>query len=295
MVSPPKYTLSYIDSLPKFDRSVSVLCWAYNEQLLIEQFLIRLHELLDRYVEDFEIVVVDDGSADDTHAIIERLIPRYPGIRLLANGKNMNIAYSFKRAINAASKDYVFWQTIDWSYNIQCLRMFLELLKSCDIVSGIRRAPVKVRSRIVKPIAGSLKLLGIKELTKRSDTIPKAIVSILNYMLVRLLFNLPLSDYQNLGFYPAKLIKSITIEANSSFGTPELLLKSHWKGYSIVEVPISFVPRQAGEAKGTRLKALSASMQDIIKFWFKWIVQGKRDFVRKGAIIRLKPSDWEIL
>jgi glycosyltransferase involved in cell wall biosynthesis len=295
MTASPSYTISYINSLPKFDRSVSVLCWAYNEELLIEEFLVRANELLEQYVDDFEIIVVEDGSTDGTRAIIERLIPLYPAIKLLANGRNMNIAYSFKRAINAASKEYLFWQTIDWSYNIQCLRQFLEFLKSYDIVSGVRRAPVKVNIKLIKPIALLLKLFGIKELTKRSDTIPKAIISIFNYMLVRFLFNFPLSDYQNLGFYPSKLIKSIKIEANSSFGNPELLLKAHWRGCSIIEVPISFIPRKAGEAKGTRLKSLIASVKDIFRLWFNWIILRKRELIKKGVITRLKPSEWEII
>jgi hypothetical protein len=175
------------------------------------------------------------------------------------------------------------------------LRIFLELLKSYDIVAGVRRSPVKVADNIkfVKPILGLLKLFGVKHITKRSDTIRKAFVSVINYSLIRVLFGMPLSDYQNVVFYPRKTIQSIEFESTSSFANPEGLLKTYWRGASIVEVPISFMPRTAGEAKGTHSRAIIASVKDIFSLWFKWIIRRKRGPIRKGTIRRFDPKEWE--
>lgn len=293
LISPP-YTLAKARQLPKFDRSVSLLCWAYNEEELIEGYLRRAHAMIDGAVHDYEIVVVDDHSNDTTPAILERLAKELPNIRVLRNERNLNVGLSSQRAIAAATKQYLFWQTIDWSYDIEQLRTFLELLKSSDVVAGCRRAPVKVAEQAswLRPILSLMHIFGIKHLTRRSDTVQKALVSVINYTLIRVLYRVPMSDFQNIVFWPTKLIQSITFESKSSFSNPEALIKAYWLGASIQEVPISFLARQAGEAKGTRFNAIRASVEDVFGLWLKWVVLGRRKFVSTGKVTRLKPEEW---
>lgn len=292
--SQPIYTRDMARNLPRFDRSVSWLCWAYNEEELIEGYLLRAQNLLEQTVEDYEIVVIDDCSTDRTNAIVTRLQQANPRIRLIRNEQNLNVGLSSQKAIYSAGKEYLFWQTIDWSYDISLLRLHLELLKTHDIVAGVRRAPVRVADeiRFLKPLLALFKLFGVNHVTRCSDTVGKAIVSLINYILIRLLFRVPLSDYQNVVFYPTRLIQSITYEAKSSFANPEGLIKCHWKGASIAEVPISFIPRTAGEAKGTRFKAIQTSVWDIFRLWWRWIVLGRRGPATKGVIRRLRPEEW---
>lgn len=291
----PKYLLESANSLPLFERSVSWLCWAYNEEELIEEYLYRANDLLNKTVCDYEIVVIDDCSTDRTNEIVNRLKQTIPQIRLIRNEKNLNVGLSSRKAIQSASKEYLLWQTIDWAYDITLFRVFLELLKSYDIVAGVRRAPVIVADQIrwMKPLLALMTLFGINHITRRSDTIYKAVVSLINYIMVRVLFRMPISDYQNIVFYPTRLVQSISYESRSSFANPEGLLKTYWQGANIVEVPISFIPRQKGEAKGTRLKAIFTSMTDIFRLWWCWVILGKRGWVTKGAIHRLIPEEWE--
>ena len=289
------YTKAYAESLPRFDRSVSLVSWAFNEEELIEDFLRRADALMAANVEDYEILVVDDGSKDRTPEILARLAAEMPRLRVLTNEVNRNVGYSSRRAVASASKEYLFWQTVDWSYDISLLRVFLELLKTHDVVAGVRRAPVQVRLGLFKPVAILLQLFGLKHLTRRSDTIRKAMVSVINYSLIRVLFGLKLSDYQNVVFYSSKLIQRIlkTAEANSSFANPELLYKAYCLGASIVEVPISFIPRVAGEAKGTRFAAIKASVKDVFRFWWKWRVLGQIEAQPGGRVTRLVPEQWQ--
>lgn len=277
----------------KFDRGVSLLCWAYNEKDSILEYLEKATQLMALTVEDYEIILIDDGSTDRTYEIAKIFQEKNPRLKIFRNERNFNVGISSQRAIQKASKEYLFWQTIDWSYDISNLRQFLEYLKTYDIVQGVRRKPVDVRIKSLKPFVLVLKLFGIKHLTKRSDTVPKAIVSVINYMLIRFLFRIPLSDFQNVTFYPTKWIQSIKFEAKSSFANPEGLIKSYWNGMSIKEVPINFIARSRGVAKGTRLKAIITSVMDIFKLWFKWIVFGKREFIKEGRICRLNPLEWE--
>src|SRR5574341_635083 len=97
-----RFSKEYCDSLPRFSQSVSWLCWAYNEEELIEEFLTRSNDLLQRTVDEFEIIVVDDGSTDRTPVILRQVSARLPRVRVLTNRTNMNVGYSCKRAIGAA-------------------------------------------------------------------------------------------------------------------------------------------------------------------------------------------------
>ncbi|MBI4619826.1 MAG: glycosyltransferase family 2 protein [Desulfobacterales bacterium] len=274
----------------KFDRSVSLLCWAYNEEDSIHEYFEKATQLMDSAVEDYEIILIDDGSTDKTYETAKAFQDKDPRLKIFRNEKNLNVGISSQRAIQMASKEYLFWQTIDWCYDITNLRLFLEYLKKYDIVQGVRRKPVKVKIKLLKPIFGLLKLFGIKHLTRRSDTIKKAVVSVINYILIRVLFRVPLSDFQNVTFYQTKWIQSINFEAKSSFANPEGLIKSYWSGKSIKEVPISFIPRGKGKAKGTKLKAIYNSVLDVFGFWFKWIVLGRRLRIKKGNIKKKKKT-----
>jgi len=279
------------NSYQKFNRSVSFLCWAYNEEALIEDFLKKATKLLDASIDDYEIILIEDGSTDRTYEIAESFRVKNNKIKIFQNGTNLNVGISSRRAIELASKDYLFWQTVDWSYDIINLRLFLEYLKEWDMVQGVRRRPVEVKARWLKPIVALMSIFGFKHVTTRSDTIPKALVSVINYILIRILFRVPLSDFQNITFYPTKWIQSIQLEAKSSFANPEGLIKSYWAGMNIKEVPIHFIPRKEGVAKGTGIKAIITSVQDIFYLWFQWVVLGKRGRIQKGRISRVGAND----
>jgi glycosyltransferase involved in cell wall biosynthesis len=275
----------------KFDRSVSLLSWAYNEEASIGEFLEKASRLMDSAVEDYEIILIDDGSTDKTYKIARAYQEKNPRLKIFQNEKNLNVGISSQRAIHLASKEYLFWQTVDWSYDISNLRQFLECLKTYDIVQGARRSPVRVKLKFLKPIMALVRLFGVKHLTRRSDTVSKAIISVINYILIRILFRVPLSDFQNVTFYPTKWIQSVKYEAKSSFANPEGLIKSYWNGMSIKEVLIDFIPRKIGVAKGTKIKSIVNSVIDIFKLWFKWVILGRRQFVKKGEIDRISPAE----
>jgi len=292
----PPYTLRKAAAMPRFERSVSLLGWAYNEEALIADYLCRAHAMLEQACEDFEIVLIDDGSTDRTNEIVRGLQKDLPRVRLLRNETNRNVGYSFRRAVTEARKEFLFWQTVDWSYDISFLRIHLELLKHYDVVAGVRRSPVEVADRLAftKPLLGVLKHLGVRHITRRSDTVRKALVSVCNYGLIRTLFNVPVGDYQNVVYYPTALIQSFTYEADSSFVNPEGLIKTYHSGASIVEVPISFLPRQAGRAKGARPRAIGASLKDILRLWWKLQVLRDWPYRKIGSVRRLVPAEWDI-
>src|SRR5262249_3107789 len=159
-----------------------------------------------------------------------------PWLRLYQNERNRGPGYNTKRAISLATKDYLFWQTVDWAYDIRRMLASLHLLGKYEVLQGARRTPVSP--------------LGV--CATRSVHFSKAVVFITNYRLIRLLFQLPVRDCQNVTVYPRALIQSVKLESESSFTNPECLLKVWWRGITIKEVPVPFIKREKGKANGTR-------------------------------------------
>lgn len=249
--------------LKKFDHSLSLLAWGLNEEDLVKEFLDRAFALLERVVQDYELIFVDDGSTDGTAKILKTYSLKEPRLKIITNLHNANVGISCRRAVNAASKEFLFWQTVDWSYNIDDLRIYLELLKHYDIVQGIRPVPERLLSHI--PV-----LRSIYRVKGRSDNLWKATVSLSNYYVLRILFGAHFHDFQNITFYPTKFAQSLNLVATTPFINPEMLIKSYYRGARFIEVPINFIPRTMGEAKGTRFVTIMRTIVDILKHWLRW-------------------------
>jgi len=218
---------------------------------------------LEETATDYELVFVDDGSTDLTGRILADYARREPKLRVITHATNLNVGFACRTAIAGARKEFLFWQTVDWAYDLTYLRIFLELLKHVDVVQGIRPAPERLLSHI--PVIRS-----IYRIKSRSDNLKKAVVSLANYYLLRLLYGVKFHDFQNVTFYPTALAQSSSLEGKSSFVNPELLIKTHARGVRFLEVPIPFIPRQAGEAKGTKLRTIIRSVRDVFGNWFAW-------------------------
>lgn len=271
----------------RFDRSVSLLAWAYNEEQSIGAFLDRCITLLEATVIDFEIILVDDGSTDATGRIAQDHADRDSRITIITNSRNMNVGISCRVAIKAATKEYLFWQTVDWSYDLSELPVYLNLLKQYDVVQGVR-----------VPGNGSWMhaITTLMSIRNRSDNWKAGLVSAINYTLIRILFGVPFSDYQNITFYPTELAQGLVLGGKSSFINPELLIKSYYKGgISFTEVPIRFIPRSVGKAKGRRIKTVARSIFDILFAWINWgLAQRIESFSSKSSVCRGRIIFWNL-
>lgn len=261
MHSPPANDTELLNR--KFDRSVSLITYGYNEELLVQEFLERAIAMLEACAEDYELVFVDDGSTDRTAEIVAAFAVSHPQVRLIKNAKNMNTGPSFKRAVAEARKDYIFWQMVDWCYDLTDLRVFLELLKIFDVVVGVRPTPERLLSHI--PVIKSF-----YRVRSRSDSFMRAVVSLTNYYVLKIMYGLDFHDFQNVHFYPRKVLQKDALQGNSSFLSAECLVRAQQQGMSFIEVPIGFFPRKAGDAKGFKPLTLYRSLRDIVVNWVDW-------------------------
>ena len=254
---------------PRVPFSLSMLGWALNEQDNVGGYIERAGAFLAALTDDFELILIDDGSTDRTWEIVLEYQRTRPWLRPFKNEGNRGSGYNTKRAVALATKDYLFWQTVDWAYDIRFLAQALNDLSTVDALQGVRANTTSVHA-----------MWG-----RRSDTAYKGLVSVVNYRLIRTLFRLPLRDYQNVTVYPRPLIQSVTLETESSFTNAECLLKTWWQGITFKEVPVPFVKRQRGTGTGTRPKAIIAAIRDIVSWWFTWIVLGRRPHRGRGRVV----------
>jgi len=254
---------------PRVPFSLSMLGWALNEEDSLGAYIDRAGALLANLTDDYELILLDDGSTDRTWEIAAEHARTCPWVKPYRNERNRGSGYNTKRAISLATKDYVFWQTVDWAYDIRYLMKALGDLAAVDVLQGVRVATTSASGMV----------------GRRSDNPYKGLVSVVNYRLVRTLFQIPLGDYQNVTVYPRTLIQSVTLETESAFTNPECLMKTWWKGATFKEVPVPFIKRQRGRGTGTRPKAIVAAIRDILYWWVQWVVLNRRTHRGRGRVL----------
>lgn len=127
---------------------ISVVIPAYNEESCIENALSTISDYLGKNFVNFEIIVVDDGSRDDTFSIISQAAKKMPNLKVLRNSLNSGKGYSVKRGVLAASFPWILFSDADLSTPIEelgaCRKYFND---GVDIVIGSRALK---QSRIAK-------------------------------------------------------------------------------------------------------------------------------------------------
>ena len=102
----------------------SVVIPAYNEQSVIRDSVTRVAKYLEK-LGDAELLVVDDGSRDQTREIVRELCGRFPCVRLLQNDRNRGKGYSIRHGILESRGDYVLYTDADLVYPIEGVEPFI--------------------------------------------------------------------------------------------------------------------------------------------------------------------------
>lgn len=256
-----------LQTTPAFRPGMSMLGWALNEEENLAEYVRRAEEFLSSVSDDYELVLIDDGSTDRTWVMAGELQATRPWIKVLKNERNRGPGYCYRRGIGAASKEYFMAQTVDWAYDIDAFRPVFDQLRQYDILQGVRPGEFS---------------LGV--LRRRSDSVYKGIVSLTNYLLIRVLFQLPFADFQNVTVCPTRLARALRLESEGSFTNPEVMMKLYWSGASFLQVPVLFQKRGRGKGTGTRAGAIITSIAEIAGSWLRWIVLGGYPNRKSGVV-----------
>ena len=133
---------------------ISIVIPAYNEVDRIENSLIEINKYCKKKFKKYEIIVVDDGSNDDTVTIAKRY-----GARVLKNELNMGKGYSVRKGILEAKYDLVLFTDSDLATPINELDKFLKTIKEYDIViasRNLKESQIKVKQPKYRIMLGKL-------------------------------------------------------------------------------------------------------------------------------------------
>jgi glycosyltransferase involved in cell wall biosynthesis len=226
---------------------VTVIVPAYNEAATIEQVLRRVADLQL----DAEILVVDDGSVDDTAEIVGALESQIAGLRLIIHERNQGKGAAVRTGINASRGEIVMIQDADLEYDPADIPKLLEPLNNgvADVVYGTRfRGGQTQRAHLFWHYAGN-KFLSL---------------------LTNILFNTTISDME-VGYkaFNGELIRSIKLVSDDFAFEPEVTAKVllH-KDIRIFEVAISYYGRTYDEGKKITWRDGFSAVAALIRFRF---------------------------
>jgi glycosyltransferase involved in cell wall biosynthesis len=226
---------------PVLDGSLSLVIPAHNEAANIGHVIEGCVNTLPRLAVDWEIVLVDDGSADDTAGVAGRAMKAYgPRLRIIGHPRKLGYGITVKDGLLTARGDYVAFMDGDGQFEIEDLVTLASHLDQADLVTGWRR--------------------------RRADPAYRLVIAGVFNALVRLLYRVRFRDID----CGLKLMRRSVLDAaapllaRSALLNTELYYKSRRNGFLIVQVPVTHHPRVAGVRSGARLIPILRAIRDLI-------------------------------
>ncbi len=210
----------------------------YNEEEVIDEFITRLVESLEKTVQNYEVIFVVEGN-DATMAKLKKISNENPRVKLDYHEKRLGLGRAMKRGLCLVSEgtDYVVTMDADLNHQPEEIGRLLKATEEAEVVVGSR-----TRS------GGMVEQLPFF----------KSVVSGATNWLLRKIFRMPSTDVTS-GFrvYSARAVESVRDELTSTNFevTAELLIRARKKGLTITDVPITFMPRPRGTSKLSFVKS----------------------------------------
>ncbi len=200
---------------------VSVIIPAYNEGSIIKMSLEETVKTFEDFGCDYEIILMDDGSSDNTLAEALKVAERCPKVKVKRNLENFGKGRALKKAIRYVSGEYVVFLDADLDLHPGQLQTLFDILKldDVDVVIGSKLHP---NSIVEYPFS-------------------RRVISFIYYCIIKILFGLPVRDTQTgLKVFKAEVLRRVLpkILVKKFALDLEILANAHRLGYKIAEAPI---------------------------------------------------------
>jgi glycosyltransferase involved in cell wall biosynthesis len=221
---------------------------AYNDQHTIENIVRTAAQEIASVTDDFEILIINDGSKDDTAAIADRLAAEFPFVRAIHHPRNLGYGAALITGFKNASKDLIFYTDGDGQYDVREIHNLLAQLRpNIDLVNGYK--------------------------VKRSDAWYRVWIGALYRRTMRLVFALSISDVDcDFRLLRRRIFDTITLESTSGVICVEMARKFDVAGFRMTEVPVSHYPRLHGHSEFFRIRHLSHTLKGLIRVWWSLVV-----------------------
>jgi len=224
-------------------KSLSVVLPAYNEEENAEHAVEHVSTVAQTLDRDYEIILVNDGSADRTGEIGRELEGHTPHFRLVEHYPNRGYGGALKAGFQAATQDLIAFYPADAQFDFGEVERLLKPVEEdrADIVCGYR--------------------------VNRQDSFIRKLNGLGWNMVVRLLFGYLCRDI-DCGFklFKREILDDVNIVSDGAMIDTEFLAGAKARGYRIAEVPLTHLPRGAGEATGANLAVIVKAFRDLFRF-----------------------------
>ena len=119
--------------------SLTIFFPAYNEEANITSTVEQAHHVAQKITNNFEILIINDGSSDNTEAVSKELQEKYPEVKLINHPHNLGYGAALISGFKNATKDWTFFSDGDGQFDLKELTKFIEPTKDFDVVIGYRK------------------------------------------------------------------------------------------------------------------------------------------------------------
>jgi len=221
---------------------------AYNDQHTIENIVRTAAAEMRKVTDNFEVLVVDDGSKDQTGAILDRLSAELPFLRVIHHPKNLGYGAALITGFTNAKKDLIFYTDGDGQYDVREMHnLFAQLKPNIDLVNGYK--------------------------VKRADAWYRILIGTAYRRAMRLVFRLQIRDVDcDFRLFRRYIFETISLESRSGVICVEMAKKFERAGFRMVEIPVSHYPRLHGRSEFFRVRHLVYTFQGLLRVWWNLVV-----------------------
>jgi len=230
--------------------SVSAFFPCYNDALSIGKMVRDVHAALEADVGDFEVIVVNDGSQDDSLEVLHALTNEFPRLRIVDHEHNRGYGGALISGFAAASKDWVFYTDGDAQYDASEVTRCIDAVRpGTDIVQGFK--------------------IG------RGDPWYRKLIGRVYHHVVKLLFGLHVRDTDcDFRLIGRTVLDKVELRAKSGVICVEMMRKFEQAGAEFVEVGVSHSFRPHGKSQFFRIPAIARSARQLLGLWWRLVVRG---------------------
>jgi glycosyltransferase involved in cell wall biosynthesis len=222
--------------------SISVFFPCYNEQANVARTVERAVTAIEKRNYDYEIIIVNDGSADATGAIADEMARRNNRIKVVHHPANRGYGAALQSGFAAATKKIVFFTDGDGQFDTGEMPALLPLINDYDIVCGFRM--------------------------NRQDSFVRKMNGWLWTKLVCLLFGMRIRDIDcAFKLFKREIFDNITISSTGALINAEIIARAVRKGYRITERGVHHYPRTAGKQTGANPKVILRAFKELFQLY----------------------------
>ena len=229
--------------------SLSVFFPAYNDAPSLPGLLAKTFATLEQHVADYEVVVVNDGSWDNTAAVLEELRVRYaPRLRVVTHPHNRGYGGALRSGFESARKDWVFYTDGDSQYDVSELPRLLELVRpDTGLVNGYK--------------------------LERHDPAHRIWIGSTYNFFARLLFRIRIRDIDcDYRLIRRDLLDKVHLTSTSGTICVELVRKIELTGCGVVEIGVHHYERQYGRSQFFRVRSLLKTLFELVRLWVRVVI-----------------------